>query len=333
MDSPGGKRWRLRRPSKDGQRLRSTRKGDQAGCAHDHGELCPDFFARPVRWEEIDQLGGRPLTAAQAAAYAADRARWACPEGVAPTWQTRTEDDEAVNTHLWLCLRGLDLLARSDQASHQGMAIWLGNYRRAWQHGVWAADYVAPYCDRSWWGGYPGCKWFSHFYDPDTGKNWRGATSPTALTEGVRWWQTSQAEAREGQLFEAFFHLGLSLHYLTDLTQPMHAANFTFLSSFPPGYHTAFESFAATVQVATPRAEAGWYDLAGPNPADWLVCAARLGKGRMARIWDKGVRHYWHRLNTKGWQGLLEPVVAEALAEGTQIVAGYLARWWETVAD
>ncbi len=26
--------------------------------------------------------------------------------------------------------------------------------------------------------------WYSHFYDPDTGKNYDGETDPTALTRG-----------------------------------------------------------------------------------------------------------------------------------------------------
>lgn len=280
-------------------------------------------------------LGGRPLTPIQRIAYEADRERWAAPPeppaSRSTEWQTRTEENEAVNTHLWICNRALALLERSDDSAHRGMAIWLANYRRAWQRAVYEADYIDPYCDISWWGGYRGCKFFSHFYDPDTGLNWRGQSSPTALTEGVRWWQASLQEIAEGRLFEAFYHLGISLHYLTDLTQPMHASNFTFLSSVPPGYHTSFESFAAEVQPDVPLPDSGWFDLAGEAPAEWLKATARLAKRRMGRLWHAEVRRCWLRFDTKGWQELVRPVTVEALAEGCRITAGYMAAWWRAL--
>lgn len=47
----------------------------------------------------------------------------------------------------------------------------------------------------------------------------------------------------------AGYWLGLSLHYLTDLTRPMHAGNFTYLDSYFIGYHTGFESYALEVQA------------------------------------------------------------------------------------
>jgi phospholipase C len=322
-----------------GKHLRRTRRGrwtDHAGCDHGDVDLPADHWERPVPWQEIAELGGRPLTAAQLAAYEADRQRWAIqgepPAGLSPEWQTRLEDNEAINTHLWLCNRALALLERSDDSAHRGMAIWLANYRRAWQRAVYEADYIDPYCNISWWGGYRGCKFFSHFYDPDTGLNWRGQRSPTALTEGARWWRTSLEEARDGNLFDALYHLGISLHYLTDLTQPMHASNFTFLSSMPPGYHTSFEAFAAEVQPAIPLPESGWFDLAPPVAEAWLTATARLAKRRMGRIWHPDVRAAWHRLDPDCWHGLVRPVLMESLAEGCRIAAGYMAAWWQALS-
>lgn len=321
------------------RRRRPSRRGDHSGCHHEHVDLPAGYWERPVAWQEIDRLGGRPLTAPQRAAYELDRTRWSKPGAplhphpgqTAPTWQTRLEDDQAVNTHLWLCNQGLALLERSDDSAHRGMAIWLANYRQAWQRAVYEADYIDPYCDVSWWGGYPGCKFFSHFYDPDTGLNWLDEATPTALTEGARWWAVSLDEVREGKLFDAFYHFGISLHYLTDLTQPMHASNFTFLSSIPPGYHTSFESFSTTVQPAVRLPTYGWYDLAPPEPELWLQATARLAKRRMGRVWHADVRRAWHRFDAKGWQRLVRPVIIESLAEACRIAAGYMAAWWRVL--
>jgi phospholipase C len=312
------------------RRRRLSKRYDHSGCHHDHVDLPAGYWERPVPWQEIDHLGGRPLTASQRQAYEQDRARWIRAR-ITPEWQTRQEEDEDVNTHLWLCNRALALLERSTDGAHRGMAIWLANYRRAWQRGVYEADYIDPYCDVSWWGGYPGCKFFSHFYDPDTGLNWRGEATPTAKTEGARWWAVSLDEVREGKLYDAFYHLGVSLHYLTDLTQPMHAANFTFLSSLPPGYHTSFEAYASTVQPSVHLPAAGWYDLAPPDPALWLTATARLSKRRMGRIWHADVRSAWRRFDAGRWQRLVRPVIVEMLTEACRITAGYMAAWWQAL--
>src|SRR6185295_9882390 len=78
--------------------------------------------------------------------------------------------------------------------------------------------------------------WHDHFYNPKSGLNYmRGTTN--AVTEGRRWFNLSvHAAARALKLGDsppaaliakAGHCLGLALHFLTDLTQPMHSANFT----------------------------------------------------------------------------------------------------------
>lgn len=84
--------------------------------------------------------------------------------------------------------------------------------------------------------------WGSHFYDPDTRENYLHGLlnfpgNITAQTEGQRWFDVSVHFARRelqhridpppGNIaWDAGYHLGLSLHFLTDVMQPMHAANF-----------------------------------------------------------------------------------------------------------
>lgn len=73
-----------------------------------------------------------------------------------------------------------------------------------------------------------------HFYDPTSGESYMRKVSSlsdakvTALTEGRRYFNVAAWHARlwGDHRGEAGRLLGLSLHFLTDLTQPMHAANF-----------------------------------------------------------------------------------------------------------
>lgn len=55
------------------------------------------------------------------------------------------------------------------------------------------------------------------------------------------------ADYREGKFDTAFYKLGLAIHYYTDISQPMHANNFTAIS-YPPGYHCAYENYVDTIK-------------------------------------------------------------------------------------
>lgn len=105
------------------------------------------------------------------------------------------------------------------------------NFKTALDQGLMDADYNAPWAS-NWWEG--------HFYHPVTRRNYNGVTV-SAMTEGQRYFNLSVHVGRRIRKFlelntpardlyplyaRAGHYLGLSLHYLTDLTQPMHAANF-----------------------------------------------------------------------------------------------------------
>ena len=55
--------------------------------------------------------------------------------------------------------------------------------------------------------------------------NWRDHAKPTALTRGRELFNSAIAAYRVGRLDLAGYALGVSLHFLTDLDQPMHAVN------------------------------------------------------------------------------------------------------------
>lgn len=107
---------------------------------------------------------------------------------------------------------------------------------------------------------YTGILYEKHFYDPDTGTNYFGLTTGTALTEGLRYFRASlghlsalwpglasRKSLPADQVACMGYKLGLSLHYFTDLTQPMHAANFAnvFASGMLHDWrHSGFETYA-----------------------------------------------------------------------------------------
>lgn len=119
-------------------------------------------------------------------------------------------------------------------------------YRDAVFKGLYDADYVHPYNQ----GIY---LW--HFYDPDTGGTFLPGGWPNARSAGEYYFTKSVAAANgilalrtrnqpvpDALYRDCGYNLGLTLHYLTDLTQPMHAANFT-NASLPILAHKAFEDF------------------------------------------------------------------------------------------
>jgi hypothetical protein len=132
------------------------------------------------------------------------------------------------------------------------------------------ADYDERYA-----GAKLGPNWFTylpHFYDPTTGTNY-GNGPFTALSYGRQFFNLSVYHARHyrwggnhiSAAVAAAQYLGLALHYLTDLTQPMHAANFTnvfgefqqssvLIPSIIDRRHSGFENYADD------RVKAGYLD-------------------------------------------------------------------------
>lgn len=104
--------------------------------------------------------------------------------------------------------------------------------------GLLDADTKPPYAD---WG------WESHFYDPDTKKNYRGKSDPTAMTQALRLFYSSAEKKGSSKDLYGAYELGLALHYLTDLSQPMHSSNFAnlFAGGSPLDLrHRGFERYA-----------------------------------------------------------------------------------------
>ena len=173
-------------------------------------------------------------------------------------WDTEDVWDETRSTHLYLVNRAAQLVGTCTTAAYQNFAQnylqpmvgrdQAGPFRQGLCQGLYDADFLSAYNNPNWLGQ---PTWKSHFYDASTGQNYMGETTPTALSNGVSFIQQSLTVLQQGpdELYKGGYLLGLALHYFTDLTQPMHAANYTYLSSFPFGYHTDFELYAMSVQA------------------------------------------------------------------------------------
>lgn len=81
----------------------------------------------------------------------------------------------------------------------------------------------------------------SHFYNPDTGTNWRGDTSPTARTKAEGYYDIAVKNYAANNRALAIQSLGHCLHFIQDAGEPHHASNeIAGLSN-----HTTFETEAA----------------------------------------------------------------------------------------
>jgi hypothetical protein len=211
--------------------------------------------------------------------------------------------------------------------------------RTAWQNGLLEADFLAPFnaagadlnvpngdaasnieaLEADFEVAASHASWMSHFFDPDTGKNYLGFANSSELPTGLG--QTAnraikpQVEvngpvpvegkgsalhrlARARNLLAGVdvsadhpreptdrrsrgcYELGLALHYFTDLAQPMHSANFA-ATNRPRLLHSHWETYAMAVQAKFVRSD--WS--AGPEgePADVAQSTAVAAKAHWIR--------------------------------------------------
>lgn len=174
-------------------------------------------------------------------------------------WDAESVGDETRSTHLWIVNRALGLLGQRADLPQAAAAVALLNAadcRPSWQQGLADADFKAAYDGGTFdvpVGGstallvLSGATWASHFYDPDSGVNYQGQKSPTAYDQGLAHLANARAQLAKDRA-NACYELGLSLHYLTDLTQPMHASNYT-AKDWPIELHSDYETYAMAQQA------------------------------------------------------------------------------------
>jgi phospholipase C len=180
-------------------------------------------------------------------------------ETEAAAWETTSVSQESSSTHLWIVDRAVDQLGR--QSSSNAVAAYRlmtkSTCKKQWQQGLYDADYKAPY-HGGWSDLKPGASevtialsgatWAPHFYDPSTGANYQGDTTTTAKTQALAFATSAKQKLAAGDTAGGCYALGLALHFFTDITQPMHATNFTATDS-PVKLHSNVEVYSMGVQT------------------------------------------------------------------------------------
>jgi hypothetical protein len=174
-------------------------------------------------------------------------------------WEAESALDETKSTHLWIVNSAVSILGKhSELAPAKAILSSMkdATCKAQWQQGLLDADYKGKYnngrLDLEPGSGtlkifFAGSTWESHFYDPDTGKNYKG-TPKTSFTESMAHLKSAkQLYSTTGKRDEACYELGLALHYFTDLTQPMHVTNFTAVNK-PAKLHSNLEGYSMEVQ-------------------------------------------------------------------------------------
>ncbi len=244
------------------------------------------------------------------------------------------------NTHLWIVNRAAELLKNEGEIGSQVYGLvkpGAGEIGDAFHdnlcRGLYDPDRKAPFIDSLLPFGW--CPtWKSHFYDPDTQTNWLGQTGATAVTRAATCYHLAR-EAHQGHdRALSGYLLGLALHFMGDLTQPMHAANFTWFSSRPCGYHTAFEEYARSMlsQIEPP---ASFQPLAlGVMPHGYLKAVARRTKDTYYR---KVCRPEWlqsyhkEKATSEIWHQRLAQLIGPMLTDAVLMTAQFLLSWAEAL--
>jgi phospholipase C len=219
----------------------------------------------------------------------------AAPSGtVDSNWDTDSVLDERNSTHLFVVQNAILILAREDEsaAARQLLnALEEPECAQQWKLGLHEADYRAIYN-----GGKSDITvdstifdlarerptWETHFYNPETGLNYRGNTR-TSLSETMKELASiKKILGPRAERFDACYSLGLALHYFTDITQPMHAANFTSLSH-PLYLHSNLEARATELQssfIATRWSERPSASVGDAFVSDFFIQTARDSKAQ-----------------------------------------------------
>lgn len=253
-------------------------------------------------------------------------------------WEEETTDpfETTCNTHLWLLFRAASLLEKQGSAGRQLFERIQPQdgklndaFRDALIQGLWDADKKAPYNDPIW-RAVP--IWKSHFYDPDTRTNWVGQTTPTALSEGWRYYHQSVRAFQRDHLAKAGYALGLALHYVSDLTQPMHAANFTWLHSQSFGFHTDFERYVKNI-LHRMDAPSVYAPLLPEMPlASFIHSVARYSKDRyfVQLCRSRWTQHYHEESQSESiWEQRVGGLIPPMLADAVQMTVQFLLMWFK----
>jgi hypothetical protein len=244
-----------------------------------------------------------------------------------PYWASGSTTDEGKSTHLWIVNRALAILGKHQdlpRAAHAYLRMMSSACSTRWRQGLDDADHKVGY--NNWY------TFTSHFYDPSTGTNYVGATSPIAYNEALTRLATARSRLAANDVYKGCYELGLSLHYATDITQPMHAANYA-ATDWPANLHSHLEDRAVDVQngsvsndwAGAPTAAVGTVlsNVAWASNAQWPGTWNAVGAAYASRCGDIDDYYLDH---TDCWSGDagVDAAIAAALRSAQTGTAAFL---------
>lgn len=214
------------------------------------------------------------------------------PDPGVPYWGAGSTTDEGKSTHLFIVNRAMAILGK-----HQSLPRAAKAYARLsnaacssrLRQGLDDADHKVSY--NNWW------TWKSHFFDPSTGTNYLGDDDPVAYDEALEHLATARSRLAAGDVTKGCYELGLALHYVTDIMQPMHAANFA-ATDRPLKLHSNLEDRAADVQDRFTATD--WSATPTGSAATVLANLAWISNGMWPGMWNALANAYASRCDAIG---------------------------------
>lgn len=276
-----------------------------------------------------------------------------------PYWAAEDPHIEHDNGHLWMVNRAIDLVAKRRGRTARATTALMrdSECEPVWQQGLIDADYLKEYNSGRadimplasiFRIAIAGASWEAHFFDPEKNANYNG-NGDTAYTRALQYAadaaallscdeEADCAELRsqfrfEGSSFEtACYAIGLSLHYTTDITQPMHSANFT-AKDFPIQQHSHLEQYAMRIQD---RFAPEYFNRSGATLDEVLMDGAWQAKAQWPRM-SLAIKEAYQRNgcfpmrlylfdDAKCWEDdeAVDAVIGEALSSGVRVTADAL---------
>ncbi|MEW4153344.1 phospholipase C [Bacillus thuringiensis] len=244
-------------------------------------------------------------------------------------WSAEDKHSEGVNSHLWIVNRAIDIMSRNTTRVKQDQVVLLNEWRTDLESGIYSADHENPYYDNS--------TFVSHFYDPDDGSAYIPLAKQAKET-GAKYFKLAGESYKNKDMKQAFFYLGVSLHYLGDVNQPMHAANFTNLS-YPQGFHSKYENFVDTIKDNYKVTDGnGYWNWKGIHPEDWIHGAAVAAKQDFSGIVNSNTKSWFVQAAVSQsyadkWRAEVTPMTGKRLIEAQRVTAGYIQLWFDTYGN
>ncbi|HEU5418476.1 MAG TPA: tectonin domain-containing protein [Streptosporangiaceae bacterium] len=261
------------------------------------------------------------------------------PGPVLPGWDAEDVYNDLRSTHLWIVNQAIW------RAGEDGgpVGAWLRKLLQPGRgeigepmhdmmcKGIFDADFVAPFNNPVQVAGLFPIQipsYCSHFYDPTTGHNWFGLSEPTALSWGSSFFGDSVRAFLDGRLdgrSGAGYKLGLALHYMTDVTQPMHAHNYTYLSSFRWGLHTDYEGYIMGYQH-NPAFKPEVHEIPhlGGGPEGYIKAAAEFSRPYLDKLLIRGADYAYF---SEAYAAPARATAPALLGNAIAATAGFLLAW------